>query len=134
MQMYSAKALLYLLLLASFTPFFASQTLFKIAHQLGGRLTHDGGKYTFPDLSTASLKEVKYGLTKGYFNSQDLVSAYLRRIEEVNNEIRAVIETNPHALREAKLLDNARSHGRIRGSLYGIPILLKDNIATARLE
>lgn len=45
--------------------------------------------------------------------------------------LRAVIETNSNAEAVAAQLDNARRQGRgLRGSLHGIPILVKDNIAT----
>ena len=48
--------------------------------------------------------------------------------------LRAIIETNPSALEQAKALDlERRLHGP-RGPLHGIPILLKDNIATLHSE
>ncbi len=42
-----------------------------------------------------------------------------------------MIETNPDALQIAEQLDRERAAGNVRGPLHGIPILLKDNIATA---
>ena len=46
-------------------------------------------------------------------------------------ELRAVIEINPSALAQAAKLDYERRHGHgKRSGLHGIPILLKDNIAT----
>ncbi|KAI0089573.1 amidase signature enzyme [Irpex rosettiformis] len=92
---------------------------------------------TFPDLYEASIAELQSGLEKGLFTSVDLVKAYFARIEEVNLNgpaLRAVIETNPSALKQAKALDlERRTHGP-RGPLHGIPILLKDNIATLHSE
>jgi Asp-tRNA(Asn)/Glu-tRNA(Gln) amidotransferase A subunit family amidase len=44
--------------------------------------------------------------------------------------LRAVIEINPSALEQAAVLDAERKTHGSRGSLHGIPILLKDNIAT----
>ena len=41
-----------------------------------------------------------------------------------------MIETNPDALRIAARLDAERQGGRVRGPLHGIPVLVKDNIAT----
>ncbi|KAH9063172.1 amidase signature domain-containing protein [Lactarius vividus] len=79
---------------------------------------------TLPDLYEASITELQDGLQGGLFTSVDLVKAYLARIDEVNSKgpkLRAVIETNPRVLRKEK---------GTRGPLHGIPILLKDNIAT----
>ncbi|CDO76779.1 hypothetical protein BN946_scf184978.g8 [Trametes cinnabarina] len=91
----------------------------------------------FPDLYEASISELQDGLQKGLFTSVDLVKAYFARIEEVNlqgPELRAVIETNPSALAQAAELDRERKKFGPRGPLHGIPILLKDNIATLHSE
>ncbi|KAI9060013.1 amidase signature enzyme [Trametes sanguinea] len=91
----------------------------------------------FPDLYEASIAELQDGLEKGHFTSVDLVKAYFARIEEVNLQgpaLRAVIETNPSALAQATELDLERRIFGARGPLHGIPILLKDNIATLHSE
>lgn len=54
----------------------------------------------------------------------------MTRILEVNDILHAVTEINPDALRIADELDAERIGGRIRGPLHGIPILIKNNIAT----
>lgn len=53
---------------------------------------------TLPDLYDATLKELSNGMESGCFTAVDLVKAYLARISEVNEELHAVIETNPDAL------------------------------------
>jgi amidase len=61
----------------------------------------------------------------------------LNRIEEVNFKgpaLHAVIETNPIALSQAAAFDNERKDKGSRGPLHGIPLLLKDNIATLHEE
>ncbi|KZT26146.1 amidase signature enzyme [Neolentinus lepideus HHB14362 ss-1] len=91
----------------------------------------------YPDLYEAGILELQDGLTKGLFTSVDLVKAYLARIDEINLKgpaLRAVIETNPNALSQAADLDNERAEKGSRGSLHGIPILVKDNIATLHSE
>ena len=63
--------------------------------------------------------------------------AYFARIDEVNlkgPQLRAVIELNPSALTQAAALDKERKRTGKRSLLHGIPILLKDNIATVASE
>jgi len=57
--------------------------------------------------------------------------AYVARILEVNNTLHMVTQLNPDALAIAAELDVQRANGAIRGPLHGIPILIKNNIATA---
>ncbi|KAI0049504.1 amidase signature enzyme [Auriscalpium vulgare] len=86
-----------------------------------------------PDLYEASIAELQEGLEKHKFTSVDLVRTYLARIDEVNLKgpaLRAVIETSPSVLSQAAVLDAERRKTGSRGPLHGIPILLKDNIAT----
>ncbi|KAH7098078.1 amidase signature enzyme [Auriculariales sp. MPI-PUGE-AT-0066] len=87
----------------------------------------------YPDLYEASIDELQHGMTKGLFSAEDLVRTYLARIEEVNHqgpELRAVLEVNPSATEHAKQLDAERARGFLRGPMHGIPVLLKDNIAS----
>ncbi|KAF7326138.1 Amidase domain-containing protein [Mycena kentingensis (nom. inval.)] len=83
-----------------------------------------------PDLYEATIAELQDGLDAERFTSVDLVNAYFARIKEVNEELHAVIETSPTALAQAAELDVQRKDGKKLGPLHGIPILVKDNIAT----
>lgn len=85
---------------------------------------------SFPLLIEASLEDLASGLESGLFTSVDLVHAYIARINEVNSTLRMVTQINTDALSIAAELDAARAAGTSRGPLHGIPILLKDNIAT----
>src|SRR5438309_1510520 len=69
-------------------------------------------------------------MTNGQLTSRDLVLGYLKRMQSLNPTLHAVIETNPNAVSIASSLDNERKAGHVRGPLHGIPILVKDNIAT----
>ncbi|KAH7386372.1 glutamyl-tRNA amidotransferase subunit A [Cadophora sp. MPI-SDFR-AT-0126] len=84
----------------------------------------------YPLLIDATIKTLTEGLECNKFTSVDLVRAYLARIAEVNNTFHAVTEVNPDALAIATALDTERSTGSIRGPLHGIPILIKNLIAT----
>ncbi|KAJ8082283.1 hypothetical protein PM082_008134 [Marasmius tenuissimus] len=93
--------------------------------------------YGLPDLYEASVIELQQGLDDGLFTSVDLVKAYFARIEEVNLNgpaLRAVLEINPSALEQAAAMDKERKLDGKRSMLHGIPILLKDNIATVASE
>lgn len=84
----------------------------------------------FPPLIEATLDDLVWGLDTGLFTSVDLVNAYTARILEVNSTLRMVTELNPDALSIAAGLDSERASGASRGPLHGIPILIKNNIAT----
>ncbi|KAK3330055.1 amidase [Apodospora peruviana] len=85
----------------------------------------------FPPLIEAGLEDLAAGLESGLFTSVDLVNAYTMRILEVNSTLRMVTEMNPDALAVAADLDTLRAAGKVHGPLHGIPILIKNNIATA---
>lgn len=81
-----------------------------------------------------SLPEITTALEEGKFTSEDLVSAYLERIAEIDEagpELNSIISLNPDALEAARAIDAKRAAGEDVGVLQGAPILIKDNIETA---
>jgi amidase len=87
------------------------------------------GGSNFPFVE-ATISQLQTAMTSGQLTSKDLVMGYLNRIQQLNPTLHAVIETNPNAVAIASSLDNERKAGHVRGPLHGIPILVKDNIAT----
>lgn len=83
------------------------------------------------ELEEMSVAELGAGLASGRWTSVDLARAYLKRIEAVDGALRSVIEVNPDALELAETSDRERRDGATKGPLHGIPVLIKDNIATA---
>jgi amidase len=79
----------------------------------------------------ATIPELQELMSSGMLTSVQLTTSYLERIATFNPLLHAVIETNPEALTIAAALDAERQSGRLRGPLHGIPILVKDNLATA---
>ena len=82
----------------------------------------------------ASLADLQGAMADGRLTSQALATEYLTRIEAMDRRgpmLRAVIELNPDALAQAAALDSERKGRGARGPLHGIPVLIKDNIATA---
>ncbi len=85
------------------------------------------------ELDEVSITELHAGMVSGRWTSEELTGMYLERIREIDGQgppLRSVIETNPDALEIARERDREREGGQVRGCLHGIPILLKDNIAT----
>jgi amidase len=83
-------------------------------------------------VENATIGELQQALAAGRTTSTALVRAYLARIDAYDQggaRLDAVRQTNPEALAIAAALD-AQQPTR-RGPLEGIPILVKDNLATA---
>ncbi len=86
------------------------------------------------ELEEVTLAELQEGMASGRWTAQRITELYLQRIDRLDRqgpELRSVIETNPEAMDIARQLDEERAAQGPRGPLHGIPILLKDNIATA---
>ena len=88
-----------------------------------------GARTGFPFVE-ASITQLQTAMAAGQLSARELVRGYLDRIQELNPTLHAVIETNPNAIAIAASLDNERKAGHLRGPLHGIPLLVKDNIAT----
>jgi amidase len=78
----------------------------------------------------ATIPQLQAMMASGQLTSKGLVMGYLDRIQSLNQLLHSVIETNPNAVSIAQHLDNERRRGHVRGPLHGIPVLVKDNIAT----
>lgn len=85
----------------------------------------------------ADIADLQARMASGELDSVALARAYLDRIARLDRagpRLRAVIELNPDALREAAQLDAERRRGQLRGPLHGIPVLLKDNIGASPMS
>ena len=77
--------------------------------------------------------ELAQALSAGRLTSERLVRDGLARIAAIDRagpKLHSVIELNPDAIAIAKALDAERKAGKVRGPLHGLPVLVKDNIAT----
>ena len=89
---------------------------------------HDSFRWseaTFADLGSA--------MERGEVTAVTLVRDYIGRIEALDWDgprVNSIIEVNPDAEAIARHLDRERAEGHVRGPLHGIPIVLKDCIAT----
>ncbi|MCW2935231.1 MAG: Amidase [Actinomycetia bacterium] len=87
------------------------------------------------DLETATVADLRPLLDSGQLTSEDLVTAYLERIKQLNDQppaLNAIRMISPVALDEAraadKRLQRARKSRTPYSPLLGIPVLIKDNI------
>lgn len=72
-------------------------------------------------------------MASGRTTSAALVRFYLARIQALDRQgpsLHAIIAVNPDALAAAQALDEKRRSGARPGLLYGVPVLIKDNIET----
>ena len=83
--------------------------------------------FELEEVTVAQLQDV---MRTGARTSRSICAAYLARIAELDPQLHAVLETNPDALAIADRLDAERKVNHVRGPLHGIPVLVKDNIAT----
>lgn len=88
----------------------------------------DGGVVS--SLDEATLDDLQARMSRGEETSRSLTEKYLDRIAQRDGRLRSVLEINPDALAQAEGLDRERKAGKMRGPFHGIPVLLKDNIAT----
>ncbi len=95
-----------------------------------GARAGDGAAPAFP-WEEATIAELQARMQAGQLTSRQLTEAYLARIREVDPLLQSVLEVNPDALAIADALDAERAAKGSRGPLHGIPVVIKDNIATA---
>ena len=83
------------------------------------------------------IKEIQRAVAEGSLSYETLATFYIYRIREIETDntryINAVITLNSNALSRARMLDEQRRQGRAIApdSIFGIPVLLKDNVGAA---
>jgi amidase len=80
-----------------------------------------------------SISDIQKGYKEGRFTVTEVVNTYIDRIMAIDvsgPELNSIIVINPDALDIAAKLDSEMVAGKIRGPMYGIPVILKDNIDT----
>jgi amidase len=84
------------------------------------------------EFEEATIDSIRLGFKNGSLTSTALVCFYLDQICRLNPLLHAVIEVNPDALRQAVSADAERAsgHRRAAAGLHGVPVLIKDLIAT----
>lgn len=79
-----------------------------------------------------TITELSTMLSSKKLSIKELVQEYIKRIETIDRRIgglNSVLEINPEIMKIAEKLD--QQHVGVKSKLFGIPIMLKDNINTA---
>lgn len=87
----------------------------------------------FSQLAEVTISQLQAAMSSGQLTAERLVELYLERIEAIDRHgptLNSVIEINLDSLEIARALDRERADSGARGPLHGIPVLIKDNIAT----
>lgn len=80
---------------------------------------------------TSSAAALARAIRDREVRSREVVEAFLRRIDEVNPAINAVVQLAPErALEEADRADATVARGAVLGPLHGVPFTAKDNLDT----
>ena len=83
------------------------------------------------DITSLTVHELQEKLQKQELTSEEIVQAYVDRINDKEKDIKAFVTTLcDQALAEAKEIDEKRKNGEKVSSLAGIPIGIKDNMCT----
>jgi amidase len=80
-----------------------------------------------------TIVQLQQGYKSGKYTVTDVVKTYLGRIKEIDMngpQLNSIIMINPEALQIADELDKELAAGKPAGPLFGVPVILKDNIDT----
>lgn len=90
-----------------------------------------------PVILEADIQSLQEAVSRGRLSYAELTTFYIYRIREIETDpiryLNAVISLNPDAIVSARRADALRNQGRAveSQSMFGIPVLLKDNIGAA---
>ena len=80
-----------------------------------------------------TIAQLQKGYKEGKYTVKDVVKVYMDRINEIDKngpKLNSIIEINPDALNIAEEIDKEIAAGKPAGPLFGVPVILKDNIDT----
>ena len=80
-----------------------------------------------------TIRQLQQGYLDGKYTVEEVVKIYLDRIAGIDKNgpcLNSIIVVNPDALGIAEKMDKEASSGKTRGPLFGVPVILKDNIDT----
>ncbi len=83
----------------------------------------------------ATAQELALGIRLRRYSAMEVLEAHLRQIGRRNPELNAIVTLDEQgARRRAREADQALARGEIWGPLHGVPVTIKDSLATAGLR
>src|SRR3989304_2653864 len=99
-------------------------------HALDAR-GQEGEAMTGNELETMTIANCSPRIMKREVSPVEVTRLFLERIDRINPTLNAYMTlTADQALADAKRAEDEIAHGRYRGPLHGIPVSIKDNLAT----
>lgn len=90
-----------------------------------------------PYILEKNILELHKSRVQGVFTYEKLVKFYLYRIKKYDRDnnlsLNSIISINPNVIAEAKLRDRDFFNKKLKPLIFGMPILLKDNINTENM-
>ena len=84
------------------------------------------------ELIYVSARALAQAIRDKEVSSEEVVKAYLERIEIVNPQLNAIVQLTADAARaQARQADAALARGSVKGPLHGVPVTIKDCLETA---
>lgn len=91
-----------------------------------------------PIIMERTIPELQQAVKTGALTYEELTLFYIYRIRQIesnnNKSLNAVIALNPNVVEEARQLDERAAPAVNENSIYGMPVLLKDNINTSGMK
>jgi amidase len=88
-----------------------------------------------PDIAFRSALELAIAIRNREIGSRELLEHYLKRVEQYNPQINAIVTLDAERARKrADEADAALARGEYWGPLHGLPMTIKDTIETAGLR
>lgn len=85
-------------------------------------------------IESKSALEIQEVVMSGEITNEELVLAQINRIEKFNDDLKAIIQLNPKVLEQARAIDEKFKKGHDVGALFGITVVIKDNIASENMN
>ena len=86
------------------------------------------------DTGLKSTVEIASAIRRGTMSSSEVLERFVRRVDEYNPSLNAVVIMNLELARErARLADEALSRGEVWGAPHGLPMTIKDSFDTVGL-